>query len=45
MLLERIVGFCSFFSSFIFFFLGGGGGGGGDLKQKFQGIFPCQTLN
>ena len=30
---------------FIHFFLGGGGAGEGDLKQKFQGIFPCQTLN
>ena len=39
MLLERIVGFCSFFSSFIFFFLGGGGLGKGILSKSFKAFF------
>lgn len=37
MLLERIVGFCSFFSSFIF--LGGGGLGKGILSKSFKAFF------
>lgn len=39
MLLERIVGFCSFFSSFIFFFGGGGGLGKGILSKSFKAFF------
>lgn len=39
MLLERIVGFCSFFSSFIFFLGEGGGLGKGILSKSFKAFF------